>query len=312
MPEPESLVTKRSVRIAAPAAVAFDLVRDVDRWTQLFTGVAYAKRSVTGADTDEITVWLLREDERVEAVTSQRTVDAHAGRITVIDDPSPAPFRSSRSEWQVTEDGENSCTISYTAEQSVDGPADVHAARLDAWAGAFLAELQAAAEQYTELDDLIISFEDELFIAGDLSDVYGLLYRAAEWPERFPHVKRIVLSEEVPNVQFFDMDTVTPEGRSHTTRSVRVCFPESLIVYKQIVLPPLLNAHTGHWKFTATREGMIAAAKHTATIKRSGLHLLGDGTTVLDARKYLRRVLSANSMANLRYAKEYAEQRAGH
>nr|WP_245667476.1 hypothetical protein [Actinomadura macra] len=36
--------------------------------------------------------------------------------------------------------------------------------------------------------------------------------------------------------------------------------------------------------------------------------LLGDGMTVEGARKYLRKVLSANSMGNLRLAKEYAEE----
>jgi C7-C12 aromatase (ARO/CYC) len=312
MPEAASFVTKNSARIDAPAAVVFELLRDVERWTQLFTGVVFARRTPTGADTDETTVWLLREGERVDAVQSRRTLEPAAGRITVVDEPGTAPFRSARSEWQVSEDGGTGCTLSYLAEHSVDGPVEPHATRLDAWISGFLAQLGAVAAQHTELDDLIISFEDELFIAGEVADVYGLLYRCAQWPERFPHVKRIVLDEDVPNVQFFDMDTVTPEGRAHTTRSVRLCFPESLIVYKQIVLPPLLTAHTGHWRFTPTREGMLAAAKHTATIKPGGLHLLGEGTTVLEARKYLRRVLSANSMANLRYAKEFAEQRAGY
>jgi len=159
--------------------------------------------------------------------------------------------------------------------------------------------------------DLTISFADPLFIGGALSDVYRFLYEADKWPQRVDHVSRIVLTEDTPNVQFFDMDTRTPDGSSHTTRSVRLCFPEELIVYKQIKLPALLDAHTGHWKFTVTREGVVAEARHTATIKPSALSILGPGTTVEDARRYLRRVLSANSLNSLRCAKAYAEERAG-
>jgi C7-C12 aromatase (ARO/CYC) len=82
-------------------------------------------------------------------------------------------------------------------------------------------------------------------------------------------------------------------------------------VYKQIHLPKLLTGHTGHWKFTPTREGFILGARHTATIKPSALPILGEGTSILDARKYLRRVLSSNSMGNLRLSKTFSEERAG-
>ncbi|PZM97533.1 MAG: aromatase, partial [Actinobacteria bacterium] len=68
---------------------------------------------------------------------------------------------------------------------------------------------------------------------------------------------------------------------------------------------------TGHWRFSPTEEGLIVAARHTVTVKPSALEVLGPGTTVADARRYLRRVLSANSMKNLYLAKTYAEERAG-
>ncbi|BFO18369.1 hypothetical protein SHKM778_47570 [Streptomyces sp. KM77-8] len=92
---------------------------------------------------------------------------------------------------------------------------------------------------------------------------------------------------------------------------MRVCLPGNKIVYKQISLPALLDGHTGHWVFTETPEGVVAHARHTATIKPSALPLLGEGTTVADARKYLRRVLSTNSLQTLRYAQQFAEER-GH
>jgi hypothetical protein len=118
------------------------------------------------------------------------------------------------------------------------------------------------------------------------------------------------MTEDVKNIQFFDMDTKTQDGRPHRTRSVRICFPHTLIVYKQIGLPPLLSAHTGHWKFTPVPEGIVVSARHTATIKPSALDLLRPGATVADARRYLRKQLAANSMGNLRLAKAFAEERA--
>jgi len=48
----------------------------------------------------------------------------------------------------------------------------------------------------------------------------------------------------------------------------------------------------------------------TVTIKPEALSLLGPDTTVDGARRYARRVLSANSMKNLQIAKAYAEERA--
>jgi hypothetical protein len=104
---------------------------------------------------------------------------------------------------------------------------------------------------------------------------------------------------------------VTPDGRAHTTRSVRICFPNRKIVYKQIGLPPLLTAHLGHWLFEENPEGLIASARHEATIKPSALSLLAPEATVQDARRYLRKVLSANSMSNLRIAKDLVERPAG-
>ena len=55
--------------------------------------------------------------------------------------------------------------------------------------------------------------------------------------ERLPHVARVVLTEDTPGLQFLEMDTRTKDGSTHTTKSVRVCFPDTRIAYKQITLP---------------------------------------------------------------------------
>ncbi|WP_285500537.1 hypothetical protein [Actinokineospora sp. NBRC 105648] len=91
---------------------------------------------------------------------------------------------------------------------------------------------------------------------------------------------------------------------------MRICLPGNKIVYKQIKPPATMTAHTGHWRFTETPEGIVLGARHTCTIRPEGMSLLGEGTTVQGARRYLRKVLSANSMGNLRLTKAYAEELA--
>jgi C7-C12 aromatase (ARO/CYC) len=177
---------------------------------------------------------------------------------------------------------------------------------------AYLRTLKHAAQNRDDIHRRTLTFEDPLFIAGSVEDAYAYLLEADKWPERMPHVAALILEEPEPGVQFFDMDTSDPDGaHRHSTRSVRICLPHRKIIYKQTKLPVLLTAHTGHWAFTETPEGVIASTRHTATVKESALGVLGEGTTVQDARNYLRRVLTNNSMSNLRLTKEYAEGRAG-
>ncbi|MDO0926688.1 aromatase/cyclase [Streptomyces sp. TG1A-8] len=315
MSKPESHVVERSTAVRAPADAVYELVVDVERWPQLIRSVAHVERTVHGAESDEVRVWAVRGHDRAAAWTSYRTLDRAARTVAFRNDPPTGPTRSSEGEWLVRETaGGTSELVSRHTFVLADGvpeqaAAEV-AARIAEHAAGQLEELAYAAEHREELAALTISFEDPLFIGGTAEDSYALLYRAREWPDRFPHVTRIDMTEDERGIQFFDMDTLTPDGRAHTTRSVRVCMPHHKIVYKQISLAPLLTAHTGHWLFTETPEGIVASARHTATINPDALDLLFPGATVQDARAYLRKALSANSVSNLRFAKEYAEERA--
>ncbi|MYW65846.1 aromatase [Streptomyces sp. SID8379] len=286
----------RSITVAAPADVVYDTVADVARWPQLLASVVHIEHRPGEAGTDEVDIWALRGENQVRTWTNLRTLDREALRIGFAN-----PL--AEGEWRVVPNDDDTVTLTVSHDFAMPGAAQGALPHIDAQ----LAEFKEAAERHAELTELTIEFADPLFIAGAVEDAYELLYRAEQWPDRFPHVTRIDLSEDVPNIQFFDMDTLTPDGRPHTTRSVRICFPHGKIIYKQITLAPLLSAHTGHWVFTETPEGTVAEARHTATVNPANLHLLKPDATVKDARAYLRRALSANSVANLRYAKEYAE-----
>lgn len=311
-----NLEAVETMTVAAPARAVFDLIIDVERWPQFFTSLAHTRVDPDDGDaTDVVRCWGVRGRDAVRVWSARRWIDHDALRVDFDNDPPPPGVRTQHGRWTVEPDGEDACVV--TLRHAFDCGDDVSAellARIETefarHSQAQLGELKDAAERRVELDDLVIGWEDTLFVSGSAADAWVVLYEADKWPERIPHVARIEMIEPAPGVQFFDMDTSTPDGRAHTTRSVRVCFPYELIVYKQTTLPPMLAAHTGHWRFAQTPEGVLLGARHTVTLKRSALSQLGPDTTVADARRYARRVLGTNSMKNLQIAKAYAEERA--
>lgn len=301
--------------VAAPLETIRELVLDVTGWTQLHRTAVHAEVLERNADEELIQHWSVVDDHTVRTWVARRWWENDGRRLVFVHDPADAPFVDVRGELRFERRVGGATAITMRHEFSLP-EADVGVAerKLDLMRRgslAYLETLKYAAENRAELTQLIVDFEDPLFVAGSIEDAYTYLYEADKWPERIPHVVRLVLEEREPNIQFFDMDTVSSDGSEHTTRSVRICLPHNKIVYKQIQPPKTLDAHTGHWLFTPTPEGIVVSARHTATIRPDGLHLLGDGTTVPDARKYLRRVLSANSLGNLHLTKSYAEERAG-
>jgi C7-C12 aromatase (ARO/CYC) len=302
---------KYGVTIDTGYDVVFDLVTDIARWPQFHPTAVHAEVLRTSEDGELVRHWSLTGNSTVRTGQTLRRIDRVGRRITFTHEDVDSPATEFRGELVFTELTPH-CT-EVEVRQQISAPDGVDLGPLlnqvAQESTTYLETLRDTAERNAELDELVVSFVDPLFIAGSIEDAYDYLYRADLWPERIPHVKALTMTEDVPNIQFFDMDTASPDGSPHTTRSVRICLPPNLIVYKQIVLPGLLDGHTGHWRFTQTPEGVIAEARHTTTIKPSALSLLGPETTVGSARRYLRRVLSANSMGNLRLAKTYAEGR---
>jgi aromatase len=171
-----------------------------------------------------------------------------------------------------------------------------------------LANLKAIAENLSRAEELTIVFDDTVEIEAARPDVYDFLYRAQDWPVRLPHVSRLDLVEDTPGVQLMEMDTTTADGSVHTTRSVRVCFANTTIVYKQLRLPALMTVHNGRWTLEDTPAGVRATSTHTVVIKEDAVTaVLGEQATVQDAKRFVRKALGTNSTATLMRAKEYAE-----
>jgi aromatase len=107
------------------------------------------------------------------------------------------------------------------------------------------------------------------------------------------------------------MDTAAKDGSEHTTTSVRVCFPDHTIVYKQTQLPALMSLHTGRWTLSSEDTDVVATSRHTVAVAQGNIaRVLGPDAGLEEAREYIRKALSANSMATLGHAKEYAERRS--
>lgn len=296
-----------TAKIAAPAEVVFDLIADATSWPQFFAREVHAERLCDATGSDLLRRWFLTpQEDAVRVLTYRRRVDRGALQIAFHSDEDRLS-----GEWRFTPLSANETHVELEYQPGDGLGLDLDALDLEAagWLEGLTRTAELRSGDVDEVAELVLTFEDTLFIAGAATDAYEVLYEADKWPERIAHVKRLELTENSPGIQFFDMDTSTPDGVPHTTRSVRVCLPERLIVYKQIQLPKLLDAHTGHWRFTPTAEGLIVGARHTVTVKRSALDVLGPETTVADARRYLRRVLGANSTKNLQLAKEWAESK---
>ncbi|MFI1913914.1 SRPBCC family protein [Nocardia sp. NPDC020380] len=304
-------VIEHTIVVTAAPETLFDLIAEVERWPQFHEPSVYADRPVRSHNADVVRHWLL-SGEQVDLLLSHRILDRPRLRIEQHRlDPRP-PLVDSTVIWTVEPLSETESRIRLRHEfgsSAADFTAQF-AERIQRSGPRQLAAIADAARPEAR-GELLLSFTDPLFIGGSVDDAYAFLYEADKWPERVEHVNGLEMTEDIPGVQFFDMDTHTPDGAAHTTRSVRLCFPRQLIVYKQIQLPKLLDAHTGHWLFTTAPEGVVAEARHTVVIKPAALSLLGPDATVADARRYLRRVLSGNSLNTLRHAKEFTELRTG-
>ncbi|WP_030321444.1 aromatase/cyclase [Streptomyces flavochromogenes] len=302
-----------AITIEADVETVFDLIADIARWPQFHRSAVHAETIHSNEKGESVRYWALAGDAAVRTWQTVRRTDRPGRRITFAHEEPEQPVTDLRGEWVFSELTPDRTRVELSHQVAAPADADLGPVldRIAQESEDCLATLRDTAERRADLDELVVSFTDPLFIAGSVEDAYDYLYRADLWPERIPHVVGLTMTEDVPNVQFFDMDTKGPDGSTHTVRSVRICLPNHLIVYKQISLPTMLDAHTGHWRFTETPEGVIAEARHTSTLKRSALSQLGGATTVAEGRRYLRRLLSGNSMSNLRLAKAYAEERAG-
>ncbi len=303
--------TVHSHVISAPAQAGYDLVADVTRWPAIFEPSLHVHHLEFDEHAERFQLWALVNGQ-VKTWTSRRTLDSRQLHIAFMQERTQPPFASMGGEWTFRSLPGNRSEVVLTHHFTavVGESLDAVTTAVDHNSEKELAALGRLAELGHPVSDVVFSFEDTVHLDGAARDAYQFVYRADEWPQRLPHVSRVVLREEPPDVQDMEMDTVTADGSAHTTRSIRLCFPAERIVYKQLMPPALLFGHSGGWTFTDGPDGAVATARHTVAINPAAIiEILGTNRTLADARDFLRAALGANSQATLAHAGAYAQSR---
>lgn len=302
--------TTHEINIDAPAEVVYELVANASAWPERFTPTVHVERTEIDATNERLRIWATANGE-IKTWTSRRVLDPEFGKIQFRQEVSSHPVASMSGEWIVTAQ-DKGCRLtllhSFTAVE--DDPANVEWIReaTDRNSNTELANIKSLAESQARMSELTFSFDDSVLIQGSAATVYELLYRAQDWPELLPHVAALTMTEDIPNVQFMAMDTLAKDGSTHTTESIRVCFPSSRIVYKQLVPPSLMTVHTGEWSIEDTGEGVRVTSQHTIVVKESAITtVLGPEATVESAKAFIRQAAGGNSLATLTIIKNVVE-----
>lgn len=306
---------EHEITTSAPAGEVYRLLAEVENWPRIFPPSVHVECLERDGGSERIRMWATTNG-RVTTWTSHRELDPYARRIEFRQESSTAPVARMGGTWIVEECDDGSRVRLLHRYRAVDddaaGLAWIEAA-VDRNSASELAALKAAAEAPAGSSELFLSFTDSLRIDGAARDAYDFVDDAAAWAERLPHVDRVSLVEDTPGLQSLEMDTRAGDGSVHTTHSVRITSPPEKIVYKQTRPPALMTLHTGVWTFTEDAGGAVATSRHDVIIDGTNVtRILGPGAAIADARAYVRRVLGANSMATLRYARDHAERRAAH
>ncbi|MGW0737601.1 aromatase/cyclase [Streptomyces sp. NPDC002851] len=304
--------TKHEVNVAAPAGVVYGLISDAVQWPLFFPPNVHVERLEFDGERERLRMWATANGQ-VKSWTSRRVLDADRRVVEFRQELPAKPLQSMGGTWIVEPLGADRSRLTLLHDFTVadDNPDDVAWVEraTDTNSRSELENLRVLAERWAHLDDLVMSFEDSVRVNGPAELVYDFLYRVGDWPELVPHVSRLDLTEDEPGVQVMAMDTVTADGSTHTTESVRVCFPHAgRIVYKQTATPLLMTAHTGEWSVVSDETGVTVTSQHSVVLREENIErVLGEGADVARARGYVREALGRNSTATLQLAKKHAE-----
>lgn len=308
-----TITTTHTIFVAAPPKVVYDLVADVSRWPYIFAPTVHVERLYGGVTDERLRLWAVANGA-VRSWTSRRTLDADELRIRFQQENPLPPVAAMAGEWVFIPLPDNATSVVLLHEFRATGGDPDNTALItqavDHNGTAELAALKHTAELGDRRAQLVQSFADSLTIESEPGPVYDFLYRAREWPQRLPHVSRLVLDESVPNVQTIELDRREQDGSVQTSRQVRVCFPYESIVYKHTQLPEILSAHIGRWRVYPVAAGVRVTSHQTVMIRPDKVsQLLGPNGTVERAGELIRQALGNDSLITLHEAREMLEGR---
>lgn len=299
---------EHTVTVNAPAEALYALVADVARWPTVFEPTVHVRHMAREGRTERFEIWA-EVNGTIAHWRSRRVLDPQRLYVSFRQEHSRPPVTAMSGGWLFRQLDEGRTKIVLRHRFTVENDDPVAVARteeaLDRNSARELGALAALAETGHPVDDLVFSFTDVIPLQGTPGESYAFIERADLWPDLLPHVARVELTEPEPGVQWLEMDTVTADGSTHTTRSARICREPEWIAYKQQRTPRLLSGHSGEWTFAQTQNGPVATARHTVAIDPACINeVLGPNATLADARAYIRDVLGRNSLATLSHAAE--------
>jgi aromatase len=311
MSQPDTREVEHEIKVRAPAEAVYRAIAEVANWPQLFPPTVHVEYLERGAEQERIQIWATAGGE-AKTWISLRVLDPKALRIEFRQEVSQPPVGAMGGTWLIEpiSNGESLVRLLHDYRAIDDDPEKLEwiDKAVDRNSQAELAALKTNMELATRASELLLTFDDIVQIDGSAKDVYDFINEAQLWSKRLPHVARVSLREDTPGLQFLEMDTRTKDGSVHTTKSVRVAFPYTKIVYKQIQVPALMTLHTGHWLLEENSNGVAATSRHTVVVNEANItKVLGDQASIEDARRFVRTALSTNSLATLGHAKKYAE-----
>jgi aromatase len=314
MSQPTRREVEHTIVAAAPAAEVYRLIAEVENWPRLFPPTIHVDHVKQGARDERIRIWASANGV-AKNWTSRRALDPDGLRIGFRQEVSTPPVASMGGTWIIEPLTSDSSRIrlrhDYTAvDDDPEGLAWIDQA-VDRNSTSELGALKGNLELAAGSTELLLSFADSVRIDGPAKSAYDFINEGDRWAERLPHVQSVRLEENEPGLQSLEMDTRAADGSVHTTKSFRVCFPHSKIVYKQTTLPALMALHTGVWTFSEDAGSTLVTSQHTVLLRPENItRILGEDAGVPEARAYVHRALSTNSLATLNHAKNHAEARA--
>ena len=191
MPTLNEDAIRHTSKAAAQADLVFDLVAELEDWSQFHGPSVHAEPLGEQDGAQHYQHWWVVDDHTVRTWRARWRFDRERLRIGFEFDPAEPGGAALRGEWVFRALSESSTEVGVVLE--ADGYGEHDAARADGELRELLACVIEAAEQDEERKDLVVDFEDPLFVAGSIEDSYAYLYEADKWPERIPHVSRLVL-----------------------------------------------------------------------------------------------------------------------
>ncbi|WP_406397676.1 aromatase/cyclase [Streptomyces sp. NBC_00879] len=304
--------TSHRVEVAAPAGVLYGLIADTVRWPLFFPPSIHVEQLEFDGTHERLRIWATANGS-VASWTSVRSLDPELRRVDFRQQVPASSVEAMGGTWIVEARGGDRSQLTLLHDFVVPGDAAETVAWVqratDTNSRAQLDSLKDMAERWTRLDDLVLLFEDSVRVNGPAELVYDFLYRAGDWPELAPHVRRVGLTEQAPGVQVMSMDASGADGAIHTTESVRICFPHAgRIVFKQTAPPALMAAHTGEWSVEPDATGVTVTAQHQVVLNEADIEpVLGEGAGLASARRRVREDLGRAGALMLALAKQHAE-----